>query len=57
MSVAVSDPTADLWRSIVFVQINYPSGAAYGGTVIKAISPRKRYIPLKLLGSGMSVDF
>ncbi|WP_445155198.1 alpha-mannosidase [Arthrobacter sp. Hor0625] len=27
------------------------------GTVIKAISPRNRYIPLKLLGSGMSVDF
>ena len=32
MSVAVSDPTADLWRSIVFVQINFPSGAAFGGT-------------------------
>ncbi len=27
------------------------------GTVIKAISPRNQYIPLKLLGSGMSVDF
>ncbi len=32
MSVAVSDPTAELWRSIVFIQINFPSGAAYGGT-------------------------
>ncbi|MDQ0754093.1 glycoside hydrolase family 38 C-terminal domain-containing protein [Arthrobacter sp. B3I4] len=27
------------------------------GTVIKAISPRNQYVPLKLLGSGMSVDF
>lgn len=27
------------------------------GTIIKAISPRNQYIPLKLLGSGMSVDF
>ncbi|HEY9357757.1 MAG TPA: glycoside hydrolase family 38 C-terminal domain-containing protein [Arthrobacter sp.] len=27
------------------------------GTIIKAISPRNRYIPLKLLGSGMAVDF
>lgn len=27
------------------------------GTVIKAISPRNQYIPLKLLGSGMTVDF
>ena len=27
------------------------------GSVIKAISPRNQYIPLKLLGSGMSVDF
>jgi alpha-mannosidase len=27
------------------------------GTVIKAISPRNQYIPLKLLGGGMSVDF
>ncbi|WP_346960607.1 glycoside hydrolase family 38 C-terminal domain-containing protein [uncultured Arthrobacter sp.] len=27
------------------------------GTVIKAISPRNQYIPLKLLGSGMAVDF
>lgn len=32
MSVAVSDPTAELWRSIVFIQINFPSGASYGGT-------------------------
>ncbi|MGO4492693.1 alpha-mannosidase, partial [Arthrobacter sp. 2YAF22_2] len=27
------------------------------GTVIKALSPRNQYIPLKLLGGGMSVDF
>ncbi|TLM84136.1 glycoside hydrolase family 38 C-terminal domain-containing protein [Pseudarthrobacter sp. NamE5] len=27
------------------------------GTTIKAISPRNQYIPLKLLGSGMAVDF
>ncbi len=27
------------------------------GTIIKAISPRNQYIPLKLLGGGMSVDF
>ncbi|MHA7222507.1 alpha-mannosidase [Arthrobacter sp. RHLT1-20] len=27
------------------------------GTIIKAISPRNQYIPLKLLGSGVSVDF
>lgn len=27
------------------------------GTIIKAISPRNQYIPLKLLGSGMSIDF
>ncbi|MET3920179.1 glycoside hydrolase family 38 C-terminal domain-containing protein [Arthrobacter sp. UYEF20] len=27
------------------------------GTIMKAISPRNQYIPLKLLGSGMSVDF
>lgn len=27
------------------------------GTVIKAISPRNQYIPLKLLGGGLSVDF
>ncbi len=27
------------------------------GTIIKAISPRNQYIPLKLLGSGISVDF
>lgn len=27
------------------------------GTIIKAVSPRNQYIPLKLLGSGMSVDF
>ncbi len=27
------------------------------GSIIKAISPRNQYIPLKLLGSGMSVDF
>lgn len=27
------------------------------GTIIKAISPRNQYIPLKLLGSGMAVDF
>ncbi|MCU1531980.1 MAG: alpha-mannosidase [Arthrobacter sp.] len=27
------------------------------GTIIKAIAPRSQYIPLKLLGSGMSVDF
>ena len=27
------------------------------GTIVKAISPRNQYIPLKLLGSGMSVDF
>ena len=27
------------------------------GTIIKAISPRNQYIPLKLLGSGMAIDF
>ncbi|MDQ0827122.1 alpha-mannosidase [Arthrobacter sp. B2I5] len=27
------------------------------GTIIKAISPRNQYIPLKLLGGGMAVDF
>ncbi|MET1065200.1 MAG: glycoside hydrolase family 38 C-terminal domain-containing protein [Arthrobacter sp.] len=27
------------------------------GTILKAISPRNQYVPLKLLGSGMSVDF
>lgn len=27
------------------------------GTIIKAISPRNQYIPLKLLGTGMAVDF
>ena len=27
------------------------------GTVIKAISPRNQYVPLKLLGSGMAIDF
>ncbi|XAS68352.1 glycoside hydrolase family 38 C-terminal domain-containing protein [Micrococcaceae bacterium Sec5.7] len=27
------------------------------GTIIKAISPRNQHIPLKLLGSGMAVDF
>jgi alpha-mannosidase len=27
------------------------------GTIIKAISPRNQYIPLKLLGSGIAVDF
>jgi alpha-mannosidase len=27
------------------------------GTIIKAISPRNHHVPLKLLGSGMSVDF
>lgn len=27
------------------------------GTIIKAVSPRNRYIPLKLLGTGMAVDF
>jgi alpha-mannosidase len=27
------------------------------GTIIKAVSPRSQHIPLKLLGSGMSVDF
>ncbi|XAS64690.1 glycoside hydrolase family 38 C-terminal domain-containing protein [Micrococcaceae bacterium Sec5.8] len=27
------------------------------GTIIKAISPRNQYVPLKLLGSGMSIDF
>ncbi|MCY1675802.1 glycosyl hydrolase-related protein [Pseudarthrobacter sp. SL88] len=27
------------------------------GTIIKAVSPRNRYIPLKLLGTGMTVDF
>jgi alpha-mannosidase len=27
------------------------------GSIIKAISPRNQYIPLKLLGSGMAVDF
>ena len=27
------------------------------GTIIKAVSPRNQYIPLKLLGSGMTVDF
>lgn len=27
------------------------------GTIVKAISPRNQYIPLKLLGSGMAVDF
>jgi alpha-mannosidase len=27
------------------------------GTIIKAISPRNQYLPLKLLGSGMAVDF
>jgi alpha-mannosidase len=27
------------------------------GTIIKAVSPRNRYIPLKLLGGGMAVDF
>ena len=29
MSVAVSDPTSDLWRSIVFMQTNFPSGASF----------------------------
>lgn len=27
------------------------------GTIIKALSPRNQHIPLKLLGSGMAVDF
>ena len=27
------------------------------GTIVKAISPRNQYVPLKLLGSGMAVDF
>ncbi|WP_247048422.1 alpha-mannosidase [Arthrobacter rhizosphaerae] len=27
------------------------------GTIIKAISPRNQYVPLKLLGSGMAIDF
>lgn len=27
------------------------------GTVIKAVSPRNQYIPLKLLGTGLAVDF
>lgn len=27
------------------------------GTIIKAISPRNQYIPVKLLGGGMAVDF
>jgi alpha-mannosidase len=27
------------------------------GTIIKALSPRNQYIPLKLLGGGMAVDF
>lgn len=27
------------------------------GTIVKAVSPRNQYIPLKLLGSGMAVDF
>ena len=27
------------------------------GTIIKALSPRSQYIPLKLLGGGMAVDF
>ncbi|CAH0184823.1 Mannosylglycerate hydrolase [Arthrobacter sp. Bi83] len=27
------------------------------GSIIKAISPRNQYVPLKLLGSGMAVDF
>ncbi|SLK08512.1 alpha-mannosidase [Arthrobacter sp. P2b] len=27
------------------------------GTIIKAVSPRNQYIPLKLLGGGMAVDF
>ncbi|MGN8131011.1 alpha-mannosidase [Paenarthrobacter sp. 22069] len=27
------------------------------GSIIKAISPRNQYIPLKLLGTGMAVDF
>jgi len=27
------------------------------GSIIKAISPRNQYIPLKLLGSGMAIDF
>ena len=27
------------------------------GTIVKAISPRNQYIPLKLLGGGMAVDF
>ncbi|MDI3243001.1 glycoside hydrolase family 38 C-terminal domain-containing protein [Arthrobacter sp. AL08] len=27
------------------------------GTIVKAISPRNQYIPLKLLGSGMAIDF
>lgn len=27
------------------------------GTILKAISPRNQYIPLKLLGGGMAVDF
>lgn len=27
------------------------------GTIIKAISPRNHHVPLKMLGSGMSVDF
>ncbi|WP_426998341.1 alpha-mannosidase [Pseudarthrobacter sp. N5] len=27
------------------------------GTIIKAISPRNQHVPLKLLGSGMAVDF
>jgi alpha-mannosidase len=33
------------------------SPGAPDGTIIKAISPRNQYIPLKLLGSGMAVDF
>jgi alpha-mannosidase len=33
------------------------SPGAPDGTIIKAISPRNQYIPLKLLGSGLAVDF
>ena len=32
MTTTVSDPTADLYRSIVFIQSNFPSGASFGGS-------------------------
>jgi hypothetical protein len=32
MSVAVSDPTASIWRSIVFIQSTFPSGASFGAS-------------------------